>query len=259
MHVNLVGSSIARTREITGAGLARTTFFVDRRESTVNESGDYLMALREGAIDESHIRAELGEVLAGLAAGRTSPTTRSPRSSRSASPWRTWPPPSSPSPTPRPRASAPWLRVTGAIPIEEIRAAREVLAGTATRTPLVRLQVDAPAEIRLKLENLQPIGSFKIRGAFNAMSKRSPGELAAGVITASAGNMAQGVAWGARSCGIPCTVVVPDYAPKTKIAAIERLGGRVVPVPFADWWRAIEESRYPASTASSSTRCSTTP
>jgi ornithine cyclodeaminase len=72
MHVNLVGSSIARTREITGAGLARTRFFVDRRESTVNESGDYLMALREGAIDESHIVAELGEVLAGLAEGRRS-------------------------------------------------------------------------------------------------------------------------------------------------------------------------------------------
>ena len=135
--------------------------------------------------------------------------------------------------------------MTGAIPIEEIRAAREVLAGTATRTPLVRLQVDAPAEIHLKLENLQPIGSFKIRGAFNAMSKRSPEELAAGVITASAGNMAQGVAWAARLRGIPCTVVVPDYAPKTKIAAIERLGGRVIPVPFADWWRAIEESRFP--------------
>jgi ornithine cyclodeaminase/alanine dehydrogenase-like protein (mu-crystallin family) len=73
MHVNLVGSSIARTREITGAALARTRFFVDRRESTVNESGDYLMALREGAIDDSHIVAELGEVLAGLAQGRTSP------------------------------------------------------------------------------------------------------------------------------------------------------------------------------------------
>jgi ornithine cyclodeaminase len=72
MHVNLVGSSIARTREITGAGLARTRFFVDRRESTVNESGDYLMALREGAIDESHIVAELGEVLAGLTEGRRS-------------------------------------------------------------------------------------------------------------------------------------------------------------------------------------------
>jgi ornithine cyclodeaminase len=72
MHVNLVGSSIASTREITGAGLARATLFVDRRESTVNESGDYLMALAEGAIDESHIRGELGDVLAALAPGRSS-------------------------------------------------------------------------------------------------------------------------------------------------------------------------------------------
>jgi ornithine cyclodeaminase/alanine dehydrogenase-like protein (mu-crystallin family) len=72
MHVNLVGSSISSTREITGAGLARTTLFVDRRESTVNESGDYLMALAEGEIDENHIRAELGDVLAGLAEGRRS-------------------------------------------------------------------------------------------------------------------------------------------------------------------------------------------
>jgi ornithine cyclodeaminase/alanine dehydrogenase-like protein (mu-crystallin family) len=72
MHVNLVGSSIASTREITGAGLARTSLFVDRRESTTNESGDYLMALREGAIDEHHIRAEVGEVLEGMTPGRTS-------------------------------------------------------------------------------------------------------------------------------------------------------------------------------------------
>jgi threonine dehydratase len=129
--------------------------------------------------------------------------------------------------------------------LEAIRAAREALKGTAVRTPLVRLYADAPAEIHLKLENLQPIGSFKIRGAFNAMSVRSPEELAAGVITASAGNMAQGVAWGAKLRGIPCTVVVPDYAPKTKIAAIERLGGTVIPVPFADWWKAIQESRFP--------------
>jgi threonine dehydratase len=131
------------------------------------------------------------------------------------------------------------------IPLADIYAAREALAGTAVRTPLVRLHVDAPAEIYLKLENLQPIGSFKIRGAFNAMSRRTPEELAAGVITASAGNMAQGVAWGAKLRGIPCTVVVPDYAPRTKIAAIERLGGTVITVPFADWWQAIVSSSFP--------------
>jgi threonine dehydratase len=131
------------------------------------------------------------------------------------------------------------------IPLDDIYAAREALAGTAVRTPLVRLYADAPAEIYLKLENLQPIGSFKIRGAFNAMSRRSPEELAAGVITASAGNMAQGVAFGAKLRGIPCTVVVPDYAPRTKIEAIERLGGNVIPVPFADWWQAIVTSSFP--------------
>jgi threonine dehydratase len=69
--------------------------------------------------------------------------------------------------------------------------------------------------------------------------------LAEGVITASAGNMAQGVAWGARARGVPCTVIVPDHAPRTKLDAVERLGGRIVAVPFADWWRAIQESRFP--------------
>jgi threonine dehydratase len=114
------------------------------------------------------------------------------------------------------------------------------------RTPLVRFNVDtAPAEIYLKLENLQPIGSFKIRGAANAMSRLSPDKLARGVVTASAGNMAQGVAWCARSLGIPCTVIAPETAPETKIKAIERLGGRVIKVSFADWWRAFEERSFP--------------
>jgi threonine dehydratase len=111
---------------------------------------------------------------------------------------------------------------------------------------LVRFNVDtAPAEIYLKLENLQPIGSFKIRGAANAMSRLSPDKLARGVVTASAGNMAQGVAWCARSLGIPCTVIAPETAPETKIKAIERLGGRVIKVSFADWWRAFEERSFP--------------
>lgn len=117
---------------------------------------------------------------------------------------------------------------------------------TPIRTPLVRLNVDsAPAEIYLKLENLQPIGSFKIRGAANAMARLSPEKLARGVVTASAGNMAQGVAWCARSLGIPCTVIAPETAPETKIKAIERFGGRVIKVSFADWWRAFEERSFP--------------
>jgi threonine dehydratase len=121
-----------------------------------------------------------------------------------------------------------------------------VLAGTAVRTPLVRLHVDeAPAEIYLKLENLQPINSFKIRGAYNAMSAAPPEALARGVLTTSAGNMAQGVGWAARELGIPWTVIVPDHAPQTKLDAIERLGGTYVKVPFDRWWQALEERAYP--------------
>ncbi len=114
------------------------------------------------------------------------------------------------------------------------------------RTPLVRLNVeDTRAEIWLKLENLQPIGSFKLRGAGNAMSLASREALAKGVYTASAGNMAQGVAWNARRLGIPCTVVVPNSAPQMKLAAIERLGAKAVPLPYARWWQVLEDHGYP--------------
>jgi len=122
------------------------------------------------------------------------------------------------------------------IPLDDIRAARKRIAGAAIRTPLVRLNTDAPAEIWLKLENLQPIGSFKIRGASNRMALTPKDELERGVWTASAGNMAQGVAWNAKRLGIPCTVVVPEGAPATKIKAVERLGGKVVPVPHDEWF-----------------------
>jgi threonine dehydratase len=118
-----------------------------------------------------------------------------------------------------------------------------VLRGTAIRTPLVRLYADVDAEIYLKLENLQPIGSFKLRGAYNAIWQAAPAARAGGVVTASMGNMAQGVAWAARELGVPATIVVPEGAAPTKIAAIERLGGRVVTVPFDDWWRTMLESR----------------
>ena len=128
--------------------------------------------------------------------------------------------------------------------LRQIEAARERLAGLVVRTPLLRLHVDAPAEIWLKLENLQPIGSFKLRGAGNAMRAAAPESLARGVLTASAGNMAQGVAWCARAMGVPCTVVVPDDAPQTKLAAIRRLGGSIVPVPFPRWWAALQEHRF---------------
>jgi threonine dehydratase len=130
------------------------------------------------------------------------------------------------------------------IPLAEIEQARERIAGAAVRTPLVRLPVEGPAEIWLKLENLQPIGSFKIRGATNAIRAASRDALAGGVVTASAGNMAQGVAWAAREAGVPATIVVPEHAPQTKLDAIERLGGRVVKAPYERWWQAIEESRF---------------
>jgi threonine dehydratase len=121
-----------------------------------------------------------------------------------------------------------------------------VIAGDAIRTPLVRLLVDVPdTEIWLKLECLQPIGSFKIRGAANAIRQAPPGAVERGVLTTSAGNMAQGVAWVARDLGVPATIVAPDHAPDTKIAAIERLGGRVIKVPYERWWQAMEEGSYP--------------
>ena len=128
--------------------------------------------------------------------------------------------------------------------LEEIRAARERIRGLAVRTPLLRLPLE-DVEIYLKLETLQPIGSFKIRGAGNAMRSAPRDLLDRGVYTASAGNMAQGVAWCAREMGIPCTVVVPDDAPRAKLDAIERLGARTLLVPFADWWTVLEEHRYP--------------
>ncbi len=131
------------------------------------------------------------------------------------------------------------------IPLEAIQAASERIADSAIRTPLIRLPVEgAGCEIYLKLENLQPIGSFKLRGAGNAMALAGREALSKGVYTASAGNMAQGVAWNARRLGIPCSVVVPDHAPATKLAAIERLGGRVVKVPFARWWDVIVTGEF---------------
>lgn len=133
------------------------------------------------------------------------------------------------------------------IPLAAIEGARERIAGLALRTPLVRLRDGGSApEIWLKLENLQPIGSFKLRGAGNAMALADPESLLrGGVWTASAGNMAQGVAWCAREMGIPCTVVVPDHAPATKVSAVERLGGRVVRLPFDDWWQILVDRGSP--------------
>ena len=130
------------------------------------------------------------------------------------------------------------------IELARIQEARDRIAGVAVRTPLLRLHVDdAPAEIYLKLENLQPINSFKIRGAASAVQAASPADRANGLVTASAGNMAQGVAWVARSLGVPATIVVPERAPQAKLEAIERLGGRVLKRPYDDWWKVIVAGR----------------
>src|SRR6516225_1968694 len=131
------------------------------------------------------------------------------------------------------------------VTLQQVREAQQNIAGTALRTPLVRCFADSPAEVWLKLENLQPIGSFKIRGAANVMARTPRERLARGVLTASAGNMAQGVSFCARRLGIPATVVSPDTAPATKIRAVERLGGRVILAPFAEWWRTFETRAYP--------------
>jgi len=128
--------------------------------------------------------------------------------------------------------------------LDAIEAAAARLAGAILRTPLIRLDVDAPAEIYLKLENLQPIGSFKLRGAGNAMALLEDAQLSRGVFTASAGNMAQGVAWNARRLGVPCQVVLPEHAPRAKLEAIERLGARAVPVPFDRWWQVMVTHRH---------------
>lgn len=125
------------------------------------------------------------------------------------------------------------------ITIDDVRAARERIASTVVRTPLVRLNVDAPAEIYLKLETLQPIASFKLRGATNAIMMLSRNALADGVYTASAGNMAQGVAWGARALGVACTVIMPDSAPNTKVDAVRRLGAEIVFLPYDAWWATL--------------------
>src|SRR5205807_537015 len=147
------------------------SLFVDRRESTLAEAGDYLIPAAEGAIGPDHIRAELGEILAGSRPGRTA------------------------------RDEITIFKSLG-LGIEDLAAAEVALAA-------------------------------------------APETLARGVVTASAGNMAQGVAWNARALGVSCTVVVPEHAPQTKLAAIERLGGRIVKVPFDRWWQCLVEHSFP--------------
>ena len=123
------------------------------------------------------------------------------------------------------------------IPLEEIRRARERIGDDVLRTPLVPLGTDD--RVLLKLECLHPIGSFKLRGAFSAIRAASAAELASGVVTASAGNMAQGLAWAAREAGVPARVIVPADAPRAKLDRVEALGAELVPVTHEEWWQAM--------------------
>jgi len=133
------------------------------------------------------------------------------------------------------------------ISLDEIERARECIAESTLRSPLVHLGVDdAPADIYLKLENLQPTGSFKVRGAGNAIAQLSNQERDRGVYTCSAGNMAQALAWHARRNRIPCTVIVPDTAPETKLAAIKRFGARIIQLPWDEFWQVATTHHYAA-------------
>jgi threonine dehydratase len=138
------------------------------------------------------------------------------------------------------------LEAVRPITLAEIREARTRIAGTILRTPLVKLQLGPEfPDIRLKLENLQPINAYKLRGAANAVAMLSESERKRGVWTISAGNAGQGVAYAARTAGVPCTVVVIDTAPESKKERMKALGARLVLVPFDAAWKAMEVRSYP--------------
>src|SRR5262245_57849749 len=132
------------------------------------------------------------------------------------------------------------------ITLAEIQEARGRITGTIVRTPLVRLELGPGGpDIRLKLENLQPINAYKLRGAANAVAMLSDAERKQGVWTISAGNAGQGVAYAARKAGVPCSVVVIETAPAAKMERMKALGARLVPVPYDIAWRALEDRTYP--------------
>ena len=132
------------------------------------------------------------------------------------------------------------------ITLAEIKEAQKRIAGTILRTPLVRLELgpDFP-DIRLKLENLQPINAYKLRGAVNAVAMLPESERARGVWTISAGNAGQGVAYAARQAGVPCSVVVIETAPTAKVERMRALGAKLVPVPYEVAWRALDDRSFP--------------
>ena len=138
------------------------------------------------------------------------------------------------------------MRPVRPVALDDIHAARSRIEGSAIRSPLIRVDIpESPVELWVKLECLQPIGSFKVRGAANAMALVDDTLLARGVYTGSAGNMAQGVAFAARRLGVPCRVVVPDTAPRAKLDAIARLGATAAPLPFDEWWSVLRDHGHP--------------
>jgi threonine dehydratase len=137
---------------------------------------------------------------------------------------------------------------TAGITLADVERARARVYEVAVRTPLVRLfapELPPEREIYLKLDCLQPIGSFKIRGAYNLIASLPPERLRAGVYTGSAGNAAQGVALAAARAGVPCTVIMPEGAPQVKLDAVRRLGARIIQVPWDDVWRCIQTRSFP--------------
>ena len=132
------------------------------------------------------------------------------------------------------------------IELSEIRAARERIAKTIVRTPLIRLEPGpGQPDIRLKLENLQPINAYKLRGAANAVALLSDSERKRGVWTISAGNAGQGVAYAARDAAVPCAVVVVETAPQSKLERMKALGAKLIPVPYDVAWKALDERVFP--------------
>jgi threonine dehydratase len=138
------------------------------------------------------------------------------------------------------------LETVRPIELSEIREARERIAGTIVRTPLIRLELgpDFP-DIRLKLENLQPINAYKLRGAANAVAMLSESERKLGVWTISAGNAGQGVAYAARKAGVPSTVVAIESAPQAKLDRMRALGAKLITVPYEVAWQTLEARAYP--------------
>jgi threonine dehydratase len=132
------------------------------------------------------------------------------------------------------------------IQLSEIHGARERIANTVVRTPLIRLELGREfPDIRLKLENLQPINAYKLRGAANAVALLSEEQRKRGVWTISAGNAGQGVAYAARAAGVPCAVVVVETAPKSKLERMKALGAKLIPVPYDVAWKALDERAFP--------------